>query len=66
MQTNMNSSTVILETDPDYKEKLLNSLMSKFKFTSLAPIERIKKVCNQIFLFFSNSKINHSIKAKSI
>ncbi len=57
MQTNMNSSTVILETDPEYKEKLLNSLMSKFKFTSLAPIERIKKVCNHIFIFILKSII---------
>jgi len=46
----MDSSTVILENDPSYKEKLLNSLMSKFKFTSLPPIERKK----QVIIFFSS------------
>ena len=41
--------TVILENDPKYKENLLNSLMSKFKFTTLEPIERKKKVNHSYF-----------------
>jgi hypothetical protein len=48
-QKNQRMDTLILENDPKYKENLLNSLMSKFKFTTLEPIERKKKVNHSYF-----------------
>ena len=48
-----------LETDPnswEYKEKTLNALMSKFKFTTLQPVERKKRV-SEIRLLMNILKI---------